>query len=146
MERAPDWMFQQSGVIAHRRAGGKTEVLLIPSRKRKRWVIPKGIIEPFMSAAESAAKEAWEEAGVRGEVDEASLGTYEYTKWGGVCTVEVYPMAVTEELDEWPECEVRERNWVSCGKAAELVDEPELKTLLRRFGRNASASAREGQA
>jgi 8-oxo-dGTP pyrophosphatase MutT (NUDIX family) len=139
MKRAPDWMFQQSAVIAHRVNGDETEFLLIPSRKRKRWVLPKGIIEPFMTPAESAAKEAWEEAGIRGEVGQEALGSYDYDKWGGTCHVQVFPMAVTEECDDWPESDTRERNWVPAAEAARLVREPELQRLLAEFANNVTA-------
>ena len=61
--------FKQSAVVPYRLVKNEIEVLLITTRKG-RWIIPKGIIEPELSAAESAAKEALEEAGVKGEVSE----------------------------------------------------------------------------
>ena len=36
---------EQSGVIPYRIQEGKIEILLITSLKKKRWIIPKGIIE-----------------------------------------------------------------------------------------------------
>jgi 8-oxo-dGTP pyrophosphatase MutT (NUDIX family) len=55
-------------VIPYRIRDGKIEVMLITSSTRKRWIIPKGMIEPDMTPQDSAAKEAWEEAGIIGQV------------------------------------------------------------------------------
>ena len=106
----PDWIYRQSAVLPYRREADDVQVLLVTSRKGKRWVLPKGIVEPGLTAAESAAKEAREEAGVQGTVTKDSLGKYRYKKWGGTCRVEVYPMEVTGEVNDWPESETRKRN------------------------------------
>ena len=57
--------------------------LLVTSRKGTRRVLPKGVVEPDLSPAASAAKEALEEAGICGPIDHEPLGTYQYRKWGG---------------------------------------------------------------
>jgi phosphohistidine phosphatase len=80
MAKVPVWMFRQSAVIPYRRGPNGLEVLLVTSRKGKRWVLPKGVVEPDLTPAVSAEKEAMEEAGVRGAVDDEPLGTYEYRK------------------------------------------------------------------
>jgi 8-oxo-dGTP pyrophosphatase MutT (NUDIX family) len=123
-------MYRQSGVIPYRRGVNGVEVLLITSRKGKRWVIPKGVIEPNMTPAASAAKEAIEEAGVRGDVDERPLGKYRYAKWGGVCTVQVFAMAVSVEAADWPEAEFRSRVWLPLADARGRVDEKGLKAMF----------------
>jgi 8-oxo-dGTP pyrophosphatase MutT (NUDIX family) len=88
------------------------EVLLITSRRRGRWIIPKGLIEPGMSPAESAAMEAFEEAGVRGRIGDQPIEEYSYKKWGGVCGVKVYLLEVDEVFDDWPEADIRRREWI----------------------------------
>ena len=138
MQRKPDWWYKQSGVIPYRLntqkiAGKKLEVLLITSRKRKRWVIPKGIIESSMTPQGSAAKEAFEEAGVMGCVSDTSIGGYTYTKWGGTCSVEVFPFEVTKILTEWPESDIRDRQWMSVEEAASRVREDLLRDILRKL-------------
>ncbi len=135
MANVPDHFFEQSGVIAYRDRPSGRQVLLVSSRGRRRWVIPKGVREPGLSAAESAAKEALEEAGVTGSTAPKPVGRYSYPKWGGICTVEVYALAVEKELSEWPES-FRERSWLSPAKAAEQVREPELKGLILQVGRD----------
>jgi phosphohistidine phosphatase len=132
MQTKPDYFYRQSAVIPFRTGPSGLEVLLITSRKRRRWIVPKGVVEPDLSAADSAANEAFEEAGLHGRVLPAPLGSYEYEKWGGTCRVEVYAMAVERELDDWPEA-FRDRAWLTTAEAAERVDEPALKDLIGRL-------------
>jgi len=130
----PDYFFTQSAVLPYRVADGVMEVLLIASRKGTRWVIPKGVKEPELSLRDSAAKEALEEAGVRGELDAEPIGSYDYAKWGGVCHVAVFPMAVSESVaeSEWEESH-RERKWLTPKAAKELIDEPALQKLVGKL-------------
>lgn len=134
MGNHPDSLYIQSAVIPYRIIDGKLRILLITSRRRKRWIAPKGVVEPDMTPADSAAKEAWEEAGIRGEVDQQALGEYTYKKWGGTCTVTVYAMHVTKELRKWPE-DFRSRKWLSPKQAAKRVREKDLKRLIKRFAK-----------
>ena len=71
--------------------------MIVSSSNNKHWLIPKGIVEPGMTAEESACKEAFEEAGVKGIVEDF-IGSYAQKKWGAKCTVAVYAMRVTEIL------------------------------------------------
>ncbi|MBT3270233.1 NUDIX hydrolase [Candidatus Poribacteria bacterium] len=126
----PTRTFAQSGVIACRNKSGKLRILLITSRRSKRWVIPKGMVAKDTTADESAAKEAWEEAGARGDVSPVALGAYTYEKWGGVCHVEVFSMNVEELADTWPEDHFRTREWVDPRTAIKRVREPELRDII----------------
>ena len=129
----PNSFYKQSAVIPYRKTKGGIEILIITSRSRKRWVIPKGVIEPNLTPEDSAAKEAFEEAGVTGKVKKKCIGTYDYKKWGGVCSVKVYPMKVAKELTEWPEDTMRSRKWVSIDEAAATVTENKLKKIIRNL-------------
>jgi 8-oxo-dGTP pyrophosphatase MutT (NUDIX family) len=91
--------------------GGR--VCLITSSSGKRWILPKGMIEASQSAAECARQEAWEEAGVRGELHGEPLGRYRAAKWGRPCEVTVFLLRVTEAADDWPERTWRRRRWVA---------------------------------
>ena len=62
-------------------------ICLVTSSNGKRWVIPKGLIEPNQSAGECALQEAWEEAGLTGVLQQEPIGSYVYEKWCGVCHV-----------------------------------------------------------
>ncbi|WP_073976401.1 DUF47 family protein, partial [Erythrobacter donghaensis] len=79
-----------------------------------------------------------EEAGVRGAACPTPLGSYRYRKKrknGAMLnvTVEVFPFSVTDVMDEWEEQDQRDRQWFSLEEAAQMVDEPELAELIRRF-------------
>jgi 8-oxo-dGTP pyrophosphatase MutT (NUDIX family) len=126
-----DWIYNQSGVIPFKRTEGGVQILLITSRSRKRWVIPKGIIEPDLSPQESAQKEALEEAGISGNIINDSVGKYTYKKWGGTCTVQVFLLEVENIHDDWPEAYFRTREWISVEEASERVDEKELKKIIK---------------
>ena len=139
--RKPDSWYRQSGVVPLRIVGGRPRVLLVTSNGGKRWIVPKGIVEEHLSPARSAAKEAWEEAGVKGVISRRMIGRYETEKWGGVCTVRVYLLAVTEVAREWPEAHVRRRRWLSPERAAALVAEPGLKALVLAAGASVPGDA-----
>ena len=124
---------EQSGVIPYRLEQGKIEILLVSSRKKKRWVIPKGIIEPDLTPQDSAAKEALEEGGILGEVLPESVGTYTYEKWGGLCRVVVFLLKVTSLEANWLE-NYRDRQWFSLPEARKRLDEAELKNILLKVG------------
>jgi 8-oxo-dGTP pyrophosphatase MutT (NUDIX family) len=131
----PPWFYRQSAVIPFRRRAGAVDVLMVTSRSGRRWIVPKGIIEPDLSPADSAANEAWEEAGVRGSMRPGAVGTYQYQKWGGTCTVEVFALDVERLEDAWPEQDLRQRRWVGLDEAAELVREEGLAAMIRALGR-----------
>ncbi len=128
--RDSDWMYNQSGVIPFRVLNGKIQVLLITSRRRKKWIFPKGIIEPGMTPQESAAREALQEAGVIGQVFAESIGEYEYNKWDGTCHVQMFPMEVTKIMDNWMESSFRDRKWVFIAEATRLLNRDKMKVML----------------
>lgn len=108
-------------------------VCLVTSRSGRRWVFPKGMIDPGHTAAEAAAAEAWEEAGLEGAVDPAPVGAYVYRKYDRDHHVVVFRMAVTAVKAAWPEAGVRRREWVTPAEAAGRVEEPGLRHLLRQL-------------
>ncbi len=123
----------QYATLPWRRAG-QLEIMLITSRETRRWIIPKGWPMDGRTNSESAAQEAYEEAGIKGSTTEESLGFFEYQKRGkGQLRVDVFAMEVTEVLDLWPEAHQRTRRWLSAQEAASLVDEPELAAIIRGF-------------
>lgn len=121
---------EQSAVIPYRERDGRIEVLLVTTRKKGKWIVPKGWIEEDLAAHESAAKEAREEAGVRGRVSSVSLGCYQHGDGDGDPIVEVFLMRVERQEREWPEQEDRERRWVSLEDAYRHVEEEGLKSIL----------------
>ena len=133
---------RQIAALPYRNVGGglraPVQVLLVTSRESGRWVIPKGNFANTVSPHSAAAQEAEEEAGVRGAVCPTPLGTYRYRKRKGsgaalMADVEVFPLAVSEELADWKEMKQRERRWFNLSEAANAVEEPDLRDLIRSF-------------
>lgn len=127
----------QSGVLPYRKSRGIFQFLLVTSLGTGRWIIPKGHIEPKMSARQSAEKEAFEEAGVAGRVSPDRIGYYSYQKDGSTTPktylVEVFGMQVLDVLENWPEAHKRQREWMTPEVAADSVDETELRDLILGF-------------
>jgi 8-oxo-dGTP pyrophosphatase MutT (NUDIX family) len=112
--------------------------MLVTSRETRRWIIPKGWPQKGKAPCDSAAREAFEEAGVVGVVGKRSLGSYPYQKRlkNGVievCEVHVFPLKVRRQSKEWPEQEQRDVRWLSAREAAETVKEPMLGEIIRRL-------------
>lgn len=136
MEKRPSWIYNQSGVIPFRFAQGRLSVLLITSRNCKHWIIPKGIIEIGLSPADSAEKEAFEEAGIRGILYPNPIGEYQYDKWNGTCNVQVFLLEVEDVLEDWPEADFRIRRWTSVEEAERLIDVKPLRKILQELPSN----------
>lgn len=137
LHRPPE--LQVAALCCRADASGGTEVLLITSRDTGRWVLPKGWPMPGRSDAEAARIEAWEEAGVKaGRLSDEPVGSYGYSKRldGGETIpvrVRVWRLDVVKMARTYPEQAERRRVWLSPKAAAQRVDEPELKTILRRL-------------
>lgn len=136
---------QQYAALPWRRGKAGIEILLITSRETRRWVIPKGWPMITLAARDAAAREAWEEAGVRGEIADVPFGVFRYRKRvkSGPpqrCQVDVYPLAVSVEAKDWPEKRQRQRRWVSAPEAARLVEEPDLRLLIDTFAASRQAA------
>jgi 8-oxo-dGTP pyrophosphatase MutT (NUDIX family) len=108
-------------------------VVLITSRSSGRWIIPKGYVEKGMTPAESAAKEAWEEAGIRGRVLPDDIGIYRYSRPSGLFAVRVFPLVVETLLDEWQEMHFRQRRLVTPSEALEMISHVELRTIVAEY-------------
>jgi 8-oxo-dGTP pyrophosphatase MutT (NUDIX family) len=129
----------QVAALCHRNSDAGKQVLLITSRGTGRWIIPKGWPIRGLGSAEAAVQEAWEEAGVKdARAETRAIGSYNYDKTmdsGLPLPIEtlVYSVEVGQLADDFPERSERRRKWVSPQEAALLVDEPELKTILREL-------------
>jgi 8-oxo-dGTP pyrophosphatase MutT (NUDIX family) len=129
----------QYAALPWRLSGRQVQVLLITSRGSGRWVIPKGWPMPGLKPHDAAAKEAAEEAGLVGHVEDAPIGAYHYAKQlrpGRAVDVQVtvFPFHVTYQADDWKEHGQRQLEWVAYKQAARRVAEPALKRLIADFG------------
>jgi 8-oxo-dGTP pyrophosphatase MutT (NUDIX family) len=127
----------QYAALPFRREGdGRVCVFLVTSRETRRWVIPKGWPIRGLKPHDSAAREAYVEAGLVGRVRKRRLGRYAYEKrlvQGVVtCEVDVFPLEVKRQTKRFPERGQREGRWMEPHEAADLVREPDLADLIRR--------------
>ncbi|XP_044504768.1 nudix hydrolase 18, mitochondrial-like [Mangifera indica] len=110
------------------------EVLLISSQKGKGMLFPKGGWETDESKEQAASRETVEEAGVTGLV-ERELGTWKFkskshdTYYEGI----MFSLLVKEQLEIWPEKNVRKRTWMSVAEARKACQYLWMKEALDRL-------------
>lgn len=127
--------FVQTAALCWRTGAQGPEVLLVKTLRRGHWIVPKGWPMPGKSLAEAAATEAWEEAGVKGNVCTESVGAFTYTKIKKTglpvqCSPHVFLLEVGELSDAYPEARKRTRRWFTLPDAIEAVQNKDLKALL----------------
>ena len=135
-----DIPYRQIGALPYRlTASGECEVLLVTSRGTRQWIIPKGWPMENLTDPDAAAREAYEEAGVIGEIQTKAIGTFTYLKQpkgaGALAeiVVEIYPMRVDRQLAFWPEASQRQTAWMSPTLANPMISNPTLRTLLESW-------------
>lgn len=123
-------------------SGGLLEVLLVTSRGSGQWIVPKGKPIPGLSGPDTAAQEAFEEAGVRGVIEQSSIGRFSYLKDEGsvserfISAVDVYPLKVEQQLTLWAEMGQRQMLWLSPEDASATIRIDGLARIVAMFGRN----------
>lgn len=110
------------------------EVLVISSQKGHGMMFPKGGWEEDETIDQAVAREAIEEAGVRG-ILQARLGCWNYIskRYNIVYEGVMYALNVTNELPMWPEMNVRKRKWVSVAEAREGCQHKWMTDALDRL-------------
>jgi 8-oxo-dGTP pyrophosphatase MutT (NUDIX family) len=136
-EPVKTWV-QYAALPFRRREGLGTEVMLVTSRRTRRWIIPKGWPIGRRTPHASAAKEALEEAGVVGRIGKSPIGSYSYEKLLKkgetiVCEVLVFPLEVKRQQKSWPEKGSRQIRWLSPARAAATVQERDLSDIIRKL-------------
>ncbi|XP_023645666.1 nudix hydrolase 12, mitochondrial isoform X2 [Capsella rubella] len=119
----------------------KLEVLMVSSPNRHDLVFPKGGWEDDETVLEAASREAMEEAGVKGTLREDPLGVWEFRSKSstvedeclGCCKGYMFALEVTEELEDWPERENRDRKWLNVKEALELCRYEWMQRALEEF-------------
>ncbi|WGJ15957.1 NUDIX hydrolase [Methylocapsa sp. D3K7] len=139
----------QYGALPYRfTKSGAPEILLVTSRQTKRWIIPKGWPIKGLKPAKSAAREAYEEAGVRGSVKTKSIGIFSYEKSSvddGItipCDVRLFPLLVKRQSKTWPESEQRVARWLEPTVALSLIKEKSLRSLISSFMERLAANTK----
>lgn len=125
----------QMAAYCYRETDAGREVLLITS-SHGRWILPKGWPIDGKSDSQTAAQEAWEEAGVKPrKVTEIPMGCYATTKRKNKgddlpCETHVYAIEVERCTNNFPEAHKRDRRWVKASDVAKIVDDPDLSAFL----------------
>jgi len=123
---------KQYGVIPYLKRSGKTKIILITSRSSGQWIVPKGNLIAKRTKRESALLEAYEEAGLTGEIDKESKFRLFIMSHGKKTDLTLYSMRVNKHLiKKWPESHQRKRIEVSCERAQALVLWPNFRTALK---------------
>lgn len=130
---------RQVAALPIRKSESGVEILLVTSRETGRWIIPKGWPSRRMPDHKAAAREALEEAGVKGDIKRRPIGTYRYfkrlTESFELIEVDVYLLEVERERKRFDEMSQRRKQWFSPKDASHQVLEPELATLLKGLGK-----------
>lgn len=135
----------QFGALCYRIDNGILHILLITTQRTKKWSIPKGWPITGKTPEQVSQTEAFEEAGIIGEISSECLGVFSYKKNMGngkskECAVDVYALKTTRQIDEFPEQGQRQLEWISSDKAANRVAYPELGKIIRSFAENIIAT------
>lgn len=131
---------QQFGALPWRTNGaGKTRILLVTSRGRERWFIPK--VSPLRDRPPvlAASQGAFEKAGIIGDIYPQPVTYYRYIQTlddGPIkqCCVTVFSMKVYGTLSSWRGQGERKRRWFSVEEAAQKLDDVELAEFIRLHG------------
>jgi|GraSoiStandDraft_41_1057321.scaffolds.fasta_scaffold4570448_1 8-oxo-dGTP pyrophosphatase MutT (NUDIX family) len=69
----------QVAAVCYRHKGSSVQFLLVNTGGGK-WTFPKGCVDPQLSAIEAASREAAEEAGVAGSIEQRAFASYLHVK------------------------------------------------------------------
>lgn len=125
---------------------GAMKILLVTSRDTGRWIIPKGWRSKRLKDCKAAAREAREEAGVKGKIFRRAIGRYRYIKrelgHAALVEVRVFLLEVSKSYKRWPEKNERRRAWFDLDDAANRVSDPELSSLIGALGKRNGRESR----
>lgn len=125
---------KQYGVLPYVKRSGKTKIILVSRRRNGGWIVPKGNLVTNKSKRESALVEAYEEAGLTGELDKNIEFRFCITSHGAKIDLTLYPMRVNKaQVKKWPESHQRKRIEVSCERAKSLVSWQKFPAAIKRW-------------
>jgi 8-oxo-dGTP pyrophosphatase MutT (NUDIX family) len=136
----------QVAAVCYRSAGRSIEILLVNTSAGK-WTFPKGRLCPWLSASEAAAREAQEEAGVRGRIQQSSFAYYQDLKRAfghDNMSREIVVAAYLLEVHSLSEPHETDRNptWFSPEEARQRLADQRAPKYARELGRIVEAAQR----
>jgi len=112
-------------------------VLFVTSQTRGRWILPKGKRKSRETQIETCEREGFEEAGVKGSVLSDFPITQLVTKQAESEKIQFpvtyFPFLVTEQHDEWPEKQKRQRHWALIEDATRVAYKEDFQSLIQHF-------------
>jgi len=116
----------QVAAVCYRRRGQAVEFLLVNTNGGGKWTFPKGTPKPVMSHSQAASQEAWEEAGVRGQIEPRHFHLYLHSKgvfWKSPGVREFVVKAFLMEVERTEPSHEPERNptWFSPEDAKKIL-------------------------
>lgn len=129
--------FRQVAALPYRLTAHGYEVVMITTRDSGRWILPKGWPIKGLKRHESAETEAMEEAGLIGSAASKPVGHFTYIKQfpkrQEKVLVDVFPLAIEKQLDDWQEKGQREVRFFNPVDAAALVSDAGVGDLILGF-------------
>ncbi|MBT6314129.1 MAG: NUDIX hydrolase [Alphaproteobacteria bacterium] len=143
----PSKFHRQVAALPFRQDEDGVHLLMVTSRTRKRWILPKGNPIKGLAPNKVAEVEALEEAGVVGSACDKAIGAYAYDHLnddGSIrpSKVAVYPLLVTGQKDDWKEKDQRTIKWIPLKRAAKRADDEELSVLLEELAQSDAKALR----
>ena len=127
--------FKQFAALPYRMRDTALEFLLITTRKKRRWSVPKGWPMKRSAPHQTAAIEAYEEAGVYGRIGKLQIGQFKKRQFKKkrpvLCDVQIFPLEVKGQQGNWPEKNERTRIWVAAREAAKLAKKAGLRRAIK---------------
>ena len=128
---------RQFAALPFRIDAAQLSILLITTRRKQRWSVPKGSPMLRKRPHRIAAIEAYEEAGLRGKIGRHALGHFKHSKRKGkrriLCEVALYPLQVKKQHGRFPERGQRKMIWLPASQAARRVHRGKLRRLIESF-------------
>jgi len=111
------------------------ELVLVTTRnKGSDWILPKGNTEKDRSDRDQAREEAYEEAGLKGEM---RWKYFEFDTHGKIKKLRVYAMKLEKMLEDYPEKNERRRILISFDEAERMVGD-DLTAVIQSMRREVS--------
>ena len=126
-------MIREIGALPYRMRNAQLEIVLITTRRRKRWIFPKGQSEKRLTSRKVAELEAFEEAGVVGRIEKGNNREFTIRRGTQKVKITVFALKFDQILDQWPEANERQRVVIRCDDALKMIKGKSLRKCVKRM-------------